>query len=83
MCVCFFSPSAPSSLIFFFFPPRFQCIDISGNDYGSKGAGVILSGLAKNAMLQEVYLGGLEARRQEIVVLFLFFVFFPPTHPMQ
>lgn len=37
-----------------------KCIDISGNDYGSKGATLILGSLAKNAMLQEVFLGGLE-----------------------
>ena len=37
-----------------------KCIDISGNDYGPKGSTAILGELAKNTMLEEVHLGGLD-----------------------
>jgi hypothetical protein len=49
-----------------------QCLDVSGNDYGAKGCGVILQGLAKNAMLQEVHLGGMEIGDKSIDLLLKF-----------
>ncbi len=50
-----------------------KCIDISGNDYGPKGGALILQALAKNAMLQEVHLGGMEINEKNVEGLLKFF----------
>ena len=36
-----------------------KCVDISGNDFGAKGFGIIMAGLAQNSVLEHVYLDGL------------------------
>ncbi len=50
-----------------------KCLDISGNDYGTKGGTIVLQALGKNAMLQQVHLGGMDINEKNIEHVLKFF----------